>query len=109
VDLAKDPGCDRAWAKGASLMVNDCRNRFWLLARAVEDNGSTLRAQSSTTVFVVKGPAIEYPGLAAVGIPPLTTTAESLNLRVLFRDKLVKKMLEETRRRSVVPPWKNQE
>ena len=43
VDLAKDPGCDRAWAKETSLMVNDCRNRFWLLARAVEDNCSTLR------------------------------------------------------------------
>ena len=35
---------------GASLMVDDCRNRFWLLARAVGDNCSTLRAQSSTTV-----------------------------------------------------------
>ena len=28
VDLAKDPGFDRACAKGASLMLNDCRNRF---------------------------------------------------------------------------------
>ena len=34
---------DRAWAKGASLMVDDCLNRFWLLARAVGDNGSPLR------------------------------------------------------------------
>ena len=31
-------------------MLNDCLNRFWLLARAVGGNSSTLRAQSSTTV-----------------------------------------------------------
>ncbi len=58
MDLAKDPGCDRAWAKGTSLMVNDCLNRFWLLARAVEDNGSPLRTHRGTTVSVVKGFAI---------------------------------------------------
>ena len=31
-------------------MVNDCLNRFWLLARAVEDNCSTLRPHRGTTV-----------------------------------------------------------
>ena len=61
MDLAKDPGCDRAWAKGASLMVDDCRNRFWLLATAVGDNCSTLRAHRGTTVSVVKGCAIAGP------------------------------------------------
>ena len=44
MDLAKDPGCDGAWGKGVRLVVNDCLYRFWLLARAVEDNCSTLRA-----------------------------------------------------------------
>ena len=44
MDLAKDPGCDGAWGKGVRLVVDDCRNRFWLLARAVEDNGSTLKS-----------------------------------------------------------------
>ena len=44
MDLAKDPGCDGAWGKGVRLVVNDCLNRFWLLARAVEDNGSTLKS-----------------------------------------------------------------
>ena len=42
-------------------MVNDCLNRFLLLARAVEDNCSTLRpiaAHRRTTVSVVKGFAI---------------------------------------------------
>ena len=58
MDLAKDPGCDRAWAKGTSLMVDDCLNRFWLLARAVEDNGSPLRTHRGTTVSVVKRFAI---------------------------------------------------
>ena len=28
MDLAKDPGCDGAWAKGVRLVVNDDLDRF---------------------------------------------------------------------------------
>ena len=69
-------------------MVDDCRNRFWLLARAVEDNGSTLRPKVARQSLVVKGFAIS-------GLNPL--------------DHFKANSLWETRRRSVVPLWKNQE
>jgi len=42
-------------------MVNDCLNRFWLLARAVGDNCSTLRTKVARQSLVVKGFAIAGP------------------------------------------------
>ena len=74
-------------------MVNDCRNRFWLLARAVGDNCSTLRAQSSTTVSVVKGFAIAGFWLHGSGILAHLPTAQTTARRVLLGVKRCQSVL----------------
>ena len=38
-------------------MVDDCLNRFWLMARAVRDNCSTLQPKVARQSLVVKGSA----------------------------------------------------